>query len=99
MEVISCNIVERKESTKKYDYEFIKTISYNDDTLYIYKFTYNNSGIELTLAMNDSEVLWLVDKYIGMTDKFLSSLNTAFKDYIETIITLYNDGKEDNNDT
>lgn len=91
MEVLKCDITDGDGSTP-YKYKFIETVEACDDSLYIYEFTYNNSGISLTLALSSSEVLWLIDKKVDKFDKFIEELNDAFEKYLLMIIELYKKG-------
>ena len=80
------------DTSSMYKYTFSKTTVVNGETLYIYKFKYNNSGLELLLALTADEALWLVDKETHKFDKFIASLDKAFEKYILMLVGLYKEG-------
>lgn len=93
MEVLKCDvIIEDVGDSRPYTYKFIRTTIHEEETLYIYEFKYNNSGIELLLALNSSETMWLVDKEANMFNKFIKELDKGFKKYIMMIMQLYEKG-------
>lgn len=92
MEVLKCDVGETDETeTKPYKYTFVKVIENNGQTLYIYDFIYS-SGLELLLALTADEALWLVDKETHKLDKFLNTLDEAFKHYVQMLVELYREG-------
>lgn len=88
MEVLNCDVGEI-DTSSPYKYTFIKTATHEGESLYIYKFKYNNSGIEILLALTADEVLWLVDKELDSFNKFIETLDKAFEQYILMLIGLY----------
>lgn len=93
MEVLKCDIGETDETeTKPYKYTFEKVVENDGKTLYIYDFKYNSSGLEMLLALTADEVLWLVDKETHKLDKFLNTLDEAFKHYVQMLVELYREG-------
>lgn len=86
MKIVSCELVEERHTSEKYDYRFIKEIKRDKDDIYVYEFIYCNSGVKLILELSSSESLWLNDKYLGKFDKFIDTLSEELDKYVKEVL-------------